>query len=313
MRMRIGINLNLAGRGRALGIDELVDQVASIREQGFAFASFAQIMGIDALTAIAVAGRVVPQIEFLTAVIPVYPRHPIALAQQALTAQAATGGRLTLGIGSSHRTVVENTYGMSFDRPVEYMREYLAILQPLLRGEAAAYNGKRFTGRASLTIPTVTPPSVILAALGEKMLRLTGEQADGTATWMVGPKTLEQHIAPVLRGAAEAAGRPAPRIIVGLPVCVTDDVDAARTRAARSFERYGQLPSYRAMLDREGVVGPAELLIAGSESDVERELQRIEAAGATDFNATTFGSADDQARTLQLLRTQVTYDRAAAV
>jgi 5,10-methylenetetrahydromethanopterin reductase len=311
--MRIGINLSLAGGGRAFGVDELVDQVARIHHDGFAFASFAQIMGIDALTAIAVAGRVVPEIEFLTAVIPIYPRHPIALAQQALTAQNATGGRLTLGIGLSHKPAVENTYGMSFERPVEYLREYLAILQPLLHGQPSASTGKRLIGQTTLTVPAVSPPPVIIAALGEKMLRLTGEQADGTATWMVGPKTLEAHITPVLRQSAESAGRPAPRIIVGLPICVTSDVDAARARAARSFERYGQLPSYKAMLEREGVSNPAEVLIAGSESQVEHALVRVEAAGATDFNATLFGSADDQQRTLNLLRAQVTHDRAAAV
>jgi F420-dependent oxidoreductase-like protein len=311
--MRIGINLSLGGGGRVYGVDELADQVARIQQDGFAFASFAQIMGIDALTAIAVAGRVVPEIELLTAVIPVYPRHPIALAQQALTTQQAIGGRLALGIGLSHKPVIENTYGMSFERPLEYMREYLAVLQPLLHGEQPMFKGKRLTGQASLSMPPAPPPPVIVAALGEQMLRLTGEQADGTATWMVGPRTLESHITPTLRKASASAGRPEPRIIVGLPVCVTSDADAARTRAARSFERYGQLPSYKAMLEREGVSNPAEVLVAGSESEVEQQLARLEAAGATDFNATVFGSSDDQRRTLELLRTRVSDDRAAAV
>jgi alkanesulfonate monooxygenase SsuD/methylene tetrahydromethanopterin reductase-like flavin-dependent oxidoreductase (luciferase family) len=162
-------------------------------------------------------------------------------------------------------------------------------------------------------MPAVSPPPVIVAALGESMLRLTGEQADGTATWMVGPRTLESHITPTLQKAAEAAGRAEPRIIVGLPICVTSDVDAVRTRAARSFERYGQLPSYKAMLEREGVTNPSEVLVAGSESEVEQQLARLEAAGATDFNATLFGPSADQQRTLELLRARVTNDRAAAV
>ncbi len=270
-------------------------------------------MGIDALTVIAVAGRVVPDIEFLTAVIPVYPRHPIALAQQALTAQAATGGRLTLGIGLSHQPVIENTYGMSFERPLEHMREYLAILQSLLHGQSAAFKGRRLTGQATLNMPPVAPPPVILAALGEKMLRLTGEQADGTATWMVGPKTLESHVTPVLREAARAAGRPAPRIIVGLPISITSDPDAARARAARSFERYGQLPSYKAMLEREGVGGPADVLVTGSESEVEHQLEGIETAGATDFNASVFGSAEDQKRTFEFLGAKVSHGRPTPV
>lgn len=311
--MRIGINLSLAASGRVFSVDDHVKQIEGVWQQGFAFASFAQIMGIDALTAIAVAGRVVPDLEFITAVIPVYPRHPIALAQQALTTQNAIGGRLTLGIGLSHKPVVEHTWGMSFDRPLDYMREYLSILLPLLRGEPAAFKGRQLTGQAQPSLPATPAPPVILAALGEKMLRLAGEQTDGTATWMVGPKTLESHVTPVLREAASAAGKPDPRIIVGLPMCVTSDPEAARTRAARGFERYGQLPSYRAMLDREGVDGPAEVAVVGSESQVDAHLRQIEAAGATDFNASVFGSAEDQQRTFELLRSRVSHDRTAAV
>jgi F420-dependent oxidoreductase-like protein len=311
--MRIGINVSLAAAGRVFTVDDLVEQVAGIQRQGFAFAAFAQIMGVDALTAIALAGHQVPHIELITAVIPVYSRHPIALAQQALTAQAATGGRLVLGIGLSHQPVVENTWGMSFARPLEYMREYLAIVQPLLHGQPVSFKGRRLSAQAQLTLPEIAPPPVVLAALGENMLRLTGEQADGTATWMVGPKTLESHVVPILREAAEAAARPAPRVIVGLPICVTDQAEAARSRAARGFERYGQLPSYRAMLDREGVAGPADVALVGAETEIEDTLARIEAAGATDFNANVFGSAEDQQRTFALLRARVSRDRPAAV
>ncbi len=311
--MRIGINLSLAASGRAFGIDELVDQMASIHRQGFAFASLAQIQGVDALTAIAVAGRTVPDIEFLTAVIPVYPRHPVSLAQQAVTTQDACGGRLALGIGLSHQSVVENTWGMSFERPLEYMRDYLSILQPLLHGQPASFRGQRLTGQTQLSVAAVEAPPVILAALGEKMLRLAGEQADGTATWMVGPKTLAAHITPVLRGAASAAGRPEPRIIAGLPICVTSDAAAVRARAARGFERYGQLPSYRAMLDREGVAGPEEVAVVGTEAEVEEQLERLEAAGATDLNATVFGPREDQQRTYALLGARVTHDRPTPV
>src|SRR5215471_66991 len=236
--MRIGINLSLAAGGRVFGVAELVEQIASLQRQGFAFASLAQVQGVDALTVIAVAGQTVPDIEMLTAVIPVYPRHPVTLAQQALTTQDACGGRLALGIGLSHQPIVEHTWGMSFERPLDYMREYLAILQPLLHGEPAAFQCQRLTGQVQLSLASVAPPPVILAALGERMLRLAGEQADGTATWMVVPRTLESHITPVLRAAAAAVGRPEPRIIAGLPICVTDDAASARARAGRGFVRY---------------------------------------------------------------------------
>jgi len=301
--MRIGINLSLAASGRAFGIDGLVEHIADVHRQGFAFASLAQIQGVDALTAFAVAGRNVPDIELLTAVIPVYPRHPVTLAQQALTTQDACHGRLALGIGLSHRPVVENTWGMSFERPLEYMREYLAILQPLLHGQPASFKGKRLTGQVQLSLAPVEAPPVILAALGENMLALAGEQADGTATWMVGAKTLASHITPVLRAAASSAGRPEPRIIAGLPICVTSDAAAVRARAARGFERYGQLPSYRAMLDREGAAGPADLALAGSETEVTDRIGALRDIGVTDFAPVEIGGdPDESAATRDLLR-----------
>jgi len=311
--MRIGINVAQVVRGQPLDLDQLTEQVAALARQGFASAWFAHIFGFDALTAIAVIGRAVPGIELGTAVVPVHPRHPMALAQQALSTQAAVGGRLALGIGLSHRPVVENMWGYSFEQPAAYLAEYLAIMQPLLRGETVSVRGQRLVGQGQLMLPPMPAPSLLLAALGPRMLRLAGEQSDGTITWMVGRKTLETHVTPILRSAAEAAGRPAPRIVVGLPVCVTTDAEAARARAARNFERYGQLPSYRAMLDREGAAGPAEVAIIGDEAAVQRELDALEQAGATDFNASVFGSADEQERGYALLREVVAHGRRAAL
>jgi 5,10-methylenetetrahydromethanopterin reductase len=311
--VRIGVSVNQGAGGRAASIDELVEQVAAFARRGFDKAVFANIFGVDALTVIALAGRVVPEIELETAVVPVYTRHPMAMAQQALTTQAAIGGRLTLGLGLSHRPVVENMWGLSFERPVEYIHEYLAILQPLLHGESADFTGKRFTSHTQLTHPETTPPSVVLAALGERMLRLAGEQTDGTATWMVGPKTLAAHVTPIITEAAHNAGRPAPRIIVGLPICVSNEVAAARARAARAFERYGQLPSYKAMLDREGVADPADVAVVGSESDVEQQLAEFERAGGTELNAGIFGSGDERQRTLEFLQTHVAHVRSTPV
>lgn len=312
--MRIGVNTNQsAGGGRPASLDQMVEQIASLADRGFATAAFAQLSGLDVLTVIAVAGRVVPNIEFETAVVPIYTRHPVALAQQALSTQAAVGGRLVLGIGLSHKPAVEQRWGMSFERPAQYMQEYLAILLPLLRREAVDYSGKRLKANAQVTVAETPPPSVVLAALGERMLRLAGEQTDGTALWMVGPKTLESHVVPVISAAAREAGRPAPRILVGLPICVTDNPEAVRERAARSLSNYGQLPSYRAMLDREGAEGPADVMIVGNESEVERQLARLEDVGATDFTASPLGSADDQRRTMQFLQSQVAHGRSTPV
>src|SRR5438105_132514 len=156
--MRIGINLNQsAGGGRPASIDQIVDQIARTERAGFSTAALAHLSGLDALTTLAIAGRVVPRIELETAVVPIYVHHPVAMAQQALTVQAATGGRLLLGIGLSHRPVVEQRWGLSFERPAEYMQEYLAILLPLLRGEAVAYSGKRLKAETELML-SGTPP-----------------------------------------------------------------------------------------------------------------------------------------------------------
>lgn len=312
--MRIGINTNpSAGGGQPASLDQMVEQVATLAERGFATAAFAQISGLDALTLIAVAGRAVPRIELETAVVPIYTRHPVALAQQALSTQTAAGGRLVLGIGLSHKPAVEQRWGLSFERPVQYMQEYLAILLPLLRGEAVTYSGERLKANAQITVAETPPPSVVLAALGERMLRLAGEQTDGTALWMVGPRTLESHVVPIITAAARAGGRPAPRILASLPICVTSDAAAARERAARSLGNYGQLPSYRAMLDREGVDGPADVMVVGDETEVERQLARLEGAGATDFTASPVGSADDRRRTMEFLEAQVAHVRSTPV
>lgn len=315
MALRIGLNISQSvGGGRTASLDQVVEQVASAASDGFASAAFAQLSGIDVLTTIALAGRSVARIELATAVIPIYPRHPVALAQQALTANAAIGGRLALGIGLAHKPVVEQRWGMSFERPAAFMREYLAILMPLLRGEAVEYDGERLSAHLQLSMPEGTPaPSVLLAALGERMLRLAGEHTDGTALWMVGPRTLASHITPTIGEAARKAGRPAPRIAAGLPICVTHDAAAARERAARSLANYGHLPSYRAMLDLEGVAGPADVMLAGSEEDVDRQLTRLEEAGATEFTASPLGSSEERRRTLEFLRARIVHERTTPV
>jgi 5,10-methylenetetrahydromethanopterin reductase len=295
--MRLGLFLDLSG-----SIDDLVEEVRRAEAAGFDAVWSSQIFGYDALTALAVAGAAVPRIGLGTAVVPVYPRHPIMLAGQALTVQAATGGRLTLGIGLSHQMVIEGFFGYSFEKPYRYMSEYLDALVPLLRGEAASADGEVVRAHTAGPLQVGAPaPRLLLAALGTKMLELAGRVADGTTTWMVGPATLASHIVPTITRAAEEAGRPAPQVAVGLPVCVTDDPDSAREHAATTFSIYGHLPSYRAMLDRERAAGPADVAIVGNEDEVLERLAAIEAAGATEFQAGVFGSDELRARTLQLL------------
>jgi 5,10-methylenetetrahydromethanopterin reductase len=290
-------------------LDAVVEQVREARALGLDSVWLAQIFGQDAATALAIAGREVPEVTLGTAVLPVYQRHPIALAAQALTTQAACAGRFVLGIGLSHRMVIEAMYGLSFENPARYMQEYLGVLAPLLAGEAASFDGEVLHGNtpSPLQIEVPAPPPLLLAALAPRMLRIAGSAADGTITWMTGPATLADHVVPKITAAATAAGRPAPRVVVGLPVSVTADVEAARERAARSFAMYGQLPSYRAMIDREGLAepgaaGPADLAIIGDEEAVTAGIGRVEDAGATEFFASAFGAPEDRKRTHELLK-----------
>jgi len=300
--MRIGI----FGGDTANGpIDAIVDAARAAADDGFASFWLPQIFGMDALTALAVAGREVPGIELGTAVVPTYPRHPAMLAAQALTTQAIIGGRLALGIGLSHQVVIESMFGLSFDKPARHMREYLEILVPLVHSGSVSFAGETLTGHVGLDVKGATPFPILVAALGTKMLELAGTVADGTVTWMTGPATIESHIVPTITVAAERAGRPAPRVGVGLPVCVTDDEAAARERAASLFEIYGTLPSYRAMLDREGAGGPSDVALVGDEAAVGAQVERLASVGATDLVANVFGSSGERDRTRALLRSLV--------
>jgi F420-dependent oxidoreductase-like protein len=299
--MRIGVSLADPPPGPD-PLGRLRDQLQAAADDGFASTWLANIFGLDALTALAVAGSQVPGIEVGTAVVPTYPRHPAALAQQALTTQAAVGGRLTLGIGLSHQIVIEGMFGYSFERPARHMREYLAALLPLLREGRVRFTGETLRADVGLTAPRDHDVPVLLAALAPQMLRLAGQVADGTVLWMTGPATIERHIVPAITAAAADGGRPAPRVVCVMPVCVTDDADGARERAARVFSIYGQLPSYRAMLDREGAAGPADVAIVGDEAVVAAQIGALGGIGVTEFVAAEFCQGDDAVHTRALLR-----------
>ena len=299
--MRIGIFTGDVGEGT---VDGYVDAARTAHEQGFGSYWVSQIFSHDALTLLAVIGREVPGIELGTAVVPTYPRHPMVLAGQALTTNQAAGGRLVLGIGLSHQIVIEGMWGYSFDKPARHMREYLSALMPLIRGEGIAVEGQTLTARGQVTVPGSSPMPVVLAALAPRMLELAGSVADGTLTWCTGPATLESHVIPSINAAADKAGRATPRVIAGLPVCVTDDKDAARERIAKALAIYPTLPSYKAMLDKEGVGNPADIGLIGSEDDVVAGVERLQKIGVTDFAASEMpANPDERERTRAALVT----------
>ncbi|RAV18191.1 LLM class F420-dependent oxidoreductase [Mycolicibacterium sp. GF69] len=288
-------------------LDGTLDKLTSLRDEGFRRVWMAQLpYDPDLLTILAVAFREIDTIEVASGVVPIQIQHPTQLAQRALTLNAIAGGRFTLGIGLSHRMVTEGVWGVSYDRPVRQMREYLDALLPLLAGEPADASGEFWTTRGSLKVPGAPAPDVYLAALGPQMLRLAGRRSAGTMTWMTGPKTLANHVVPTLRTAAAEAGRGegSVRVVASLPISVTDDVDSARAGAAEEFAIYGQLPSYRAMLDREGFAGPEDAAIIGDEATVSQRLDELAASGVDEFVASVFDrDPEARARTRALLRT----------
>jgi F420-dependent oxidoreductase-like protein len=284
-------------------ISHAIEETGRIKDAGYDSAWANQIFGQDALTLLAVVGNHVPDIELGTAVVPVYPRHPQMLAQQSLTVQSATDGRLCLGIGLSHQMVVEGLWGFSYDRPGRYMREYLEALMPMLRGDVAMVDGEviKSITVGPLDIPDVAAPQVLVAALAPYMLKLTGAMTDGTITWMTGISTVESHIAPLITEAAAEAGKPTPRIVVSLPVCVTDDVARAKDDIDAAFSIYPTLPSYAAMLEKEGAARPADIALVGSREQISEEIARLEAAGGTELVAAISGNAAERADTFEFL------------
>ncbi len=259
----------------------------------------AQALGWDALTALTVAAPHAPRATLGTAVVPVRQRHPLTLAGQALSVQAATGNRLTLGVGSGIGVMVGGMFGLPVDRPVAFMREYLAALLPLLHGEPVAAGGEFLTVRGTVAVPGTIPPPVLLAALGPAMLRLAGTAADGAITWLTGARTLESHVVPTVLAAA--AGRPTPRMVAGLPVCVTTDVADARSRLADRFGMAAQVPEYRRVLDHEGATGPQDVALIGDEETVARQIHRLEETGITEFVAAPSGTETEQHHTTAFL------------
>ncbi|MEO7555253.1 MAG: LLM class F420-dependent oxidoreductase [Acidimicrobiales bacterium] len=301
--MRIGI---FGGEVARTGdLEATIAAAARAHDDGLASFWLPQIFGGDALTTLAIIGREVTGIELGTAVVPTYPRHPLMLAAQALTVQQAAGDRLALGIGLSHQVVIESIYGMSYAKPVGHMKDYLSILRPLLHGEPVAYTGEHLSANGSISVPDAAPPPILVAALGTQMLRLTGRHAEGTVTWMTGPTTLAEHIVPTINSAAREAGRGAPRIVAALPVCVTDDPEGARALVAKELAIYGELPSYRAMLDRERAAGPADVSIVGDEATVAAGIAKMEAAGVTDFVAVETARSDEHRQATRSLLTSL--------
>jgi len=264
------------------GLNDVIGLAKKAEELGLDSVWLANIFSYDAISTMALIGRETNTIHLGTAVTPTYPRHPVAMAQQALTTAAASDNRFTLGIGLSHKLVIEDMFGLSYSKPIRHMKEYLGVLMPLLRGESANFDGQEYNVHGvQFNVPEAKEVPVVIAALGPQMLKLAAYMVDGTNTWMVGPNTMEQHILKTF----EDAGKSNPTIVAGLPIVMTNNIDSAKESIAKNLTVYGQLPSYRAMLDREGVEGPADLALVGDENHLFGQIKRFADMGVSDFNA----------------------------
>src|SRR5262245_36805515 len=306
--MRIGIFLaETSPRGST--VDEVVAKARWAEAHGLATGWVPHVpWSLDALTSLAVVGRETSRIELGTAVVPTWSRHPYAMAQQALTAQAACGGRLLLGIGPSHALVAESWYGASYAGVIHHVREYVGVLEACFAAQAEAlstrggpaglggpvrYEGARYRVDSLLGVPGAGDVPIYLAALAPLMLKLAGERAAGTITWMGDERTHAEHIVPRLAAAAREAGRPMPRVIAGLPVAVCDDAREGRATAERRYGLYQQIPTYARMLARGDARSPAEVAVAGSEAEVAARLRSYASAGVSDLCAMVFGVGPD--------------------
>ena len=286
--MRVGVMIG-PERGRySTKVDRLRADARWAEEAGLATVWIPQIPDeFDALTAATLAGAETSRIEIGTAVVPVQPRHPLALAQQALSTQAVCGGRLSLGLGVSHHWVIDEMLGLPYQHLAPTMRAHLDVIEPALRGPGTVdVRNELFRVHSPLDVTDITPTPVLLAALGPMMLRLAGERTDGTILWLADERAIATHIAPRITQAAEAAGRPAPRIVAGIPVCLCrdDEVDAAVERTNRLLSEAEVSPNYQRLLDQGDAREVGDILAAGGEAAIEKRLRAFADAGVTDIS-----------------------------
>ena len=285
--MRIGMMIG-EGAGESPPMDEVIQRAQRAEAAGLHSAWLAHAFSHDAISLLGLVGRETSRIELGTAVVPTYPRHPVVMAQQALTTQAASKGRFTLGIGLSHKFVMKTC--MVWPIPATS-----ATCASTWRSCGRCSTASRLTTRArstgsrrNISVQGTSPVPVVLAALGPKMLDFAGRESAGTVTWMAGHKALREHVVPRITAAAKAAERPAPRVIAGMPLAITDDPAQALEVAAKVFAIYNQLPAYRTMLDRGGLNQPPEVALLGDAATVSGELKRLEDVGVTDLCAFVF-------------------------
>ncbi|MFD8804513.1 LLM class F420-dependent oxidoreductase [Streptomyces sp. NPDC059597] len=302
--MTVGVALNAAEAPNQ--VDATVRLAQEAADAGLRSAWFGQTFGADSPQLAAIVGREVPGLQVGTSAIPVFGRHPLLVSSQALTAQAATHGRYHLGLALGTKLLTETGFGLPFERPIARLREFLTALRQLTQTGTADFHGELLT--ATTPVPARVPGAedgvpILVAAMGPQALRVSGELADGILPYLAGPRALADHIVPALTAAAEAAGRPAPRVVALVPGVVTDDVEAVRRKATDHLAFYEQIPSYARVLELSGARRASDVAVIGDEKTVAAEVRRYRDAGATEvvFSGTEIAGDEDRRRTWDLL------------
>ncbi|MBB4986976.1 F420-dependent oxidoreductase-like protein [Streptomyces sp. SFB5A] len=297
--------MTLSSTSRQLPVDDTVRLAREAYGAGLHSAWFGQTFAYDSPSLAAIVGREVPGLHVGTSAIPVFGRHPLLVSSQAQTAQAATGGRYHLGLALGTRYLTETAFGLPYERPIGLLREFLTALRPLLETGEADFHGELLTATTPYpaAVPGAAPVPVLVAAMGPQALRVSGELADGVLPFLAGPRALERDIVPAVTAAAEAAGRPAPRIVALVPGVVTADAEGVREKAAEALALYERIPSYQRAIELSGADGAAGVAAIGDEETVAAEVRRYREAGATEvvFTATDLGGEEDRRRTWKLL------------
>jgi F420-dependent oxidoreductase-like protein len=286
--VKLGILDMTVNRGDLPDVILAARQASDIGAASFWVPNF---FGLDALTSLAVVGQDVPAIALGTAVVPIFGRHPRVLAQQARTVQSAIGQRLHLGVGLSHRPLIEKTLQPWPASPVAYLEQYLSQLREMCEATQISSDSPP----TAIRVVTERPVPILCAALGPNTLEIAGRLADGVILWSVGPKTVSELTVPGLQKSALAAGRLTPhRVVLGIPIVVTDDEAAVRDRIARQFGAFDSMPSYRAALNRETVASIADISLVGSPRQVATGIERFQMSGVTELLANHLASTPQE-------------------
>jgi F420-dependent oxidoreductase-like protein len=296
--MRIGLQVSADRSRYATKVEKLRADASWADEAGLDSIWTPQIPDeFDAMTAATLLGAATSRIEVGTAIVPIQPRHPIALAQQALSTQAVCGGRFVLGLGVSHHWIIRDMLGLPYERQALTMRSYLDVLDQSFDGPGTVeVDNELFHIRNPLDVTDITPTPVMIAALGPVMLKLAGERAAGTSLWLADERTIETHVVPHITKAAQAAGRPAPRILAGVPVCLCGDgeMEAAVERTNRVLSEVVHSPNYQKLMEHGDAAAIGDVLVCGSERTMETRMRRFADAGVTDFNARIVPLGEDR-------------------